>query len=67
MASHPDRGEEDGEQAVEHDHQEDRLDHRGGGLQPEQLGAALDPQPLEQATTPIASAMNGALIMPTSK
>src|SRR5262245_58907228 len=24
---HPDRGEEDREQAVEHDHEEDRLDH----------------------------------------
>src|SRR5437870_2904233 len=27
-ASHPDRGEEDGEQTVEHDHEEDRLHHR---------------------------------------
>src|SRR6185312_16728915 len=26
--SHPDRGEEDGEEAVEHDDEEDRLDHR---------------------------------------
>src|SRR5665213_25282 len=44
MASHSDRGEEDGEHTVEHDHQEDRLDHRGGRLQAERFGAALDPQ-----------------------
>src|SRR4051794_40570703 len=44
--SHSDRGEENGEYAVEHDHQEDRFDHRGGGLLAERFGAAFDPQTL---------------------
>ena len=65
--SHPDRGEEDGEQAVEHDHQEDRFHHRGGGLQAERFGVPFTARPSTQATTPITSAMNGALIMPTLK
>src|SRR6476620_12341169 len=43
--SHPDRSKEDGEQAVEHDHEEDRLHHRRRGLQSERLRAALHQQP----------------------
>ena len=39
--SHPDAGEEHGEQAVEHDDEKDRFDHRGGGLEPERGGAAF--------------------------
>ena len=64
---HSDRGEEDGEEAVEHDDEENRFDDRCRRLQAEQFGAALDPQALAQATTPMTSAMKGALIMPTSK
>ena len=44
--SHPDRGEEDGEQSVEHDHQKDRFDDRGGGLKAKRLGTALHLEPL---------------------
>ncbi len=66
-SSHPDRGKEDGEQAVEHDDEEDRLDDGGRGLPAERLRAALHAQPSVQATMPMTSAMNGALIMPTSK
>ena len=63
-----DRSEEHGEDAVQHDHQEDRLHHRGGGLQ----RRAIPPSPWSRrprthATMPITIAMNGALIMPTMK
>ncbi len=54
--------------AVEHDHQKDRLHDRSGGLLAERLRRFPSPaSPSLQATMPITSAMNGALMMPTSK
>ena len=67
IGSHSDRGEENGEQAVEHDDQEDRFHHRCRGLLAERSALPLTRRPSTHATTPITSAMNGALIMPTSK
>src|SRR5215471_5314609 len=42
--SHPDRREEHGEDAVEHDDQEDRFHHRVRGLLAERFGASLNLQ-----------------------
>ena len=44
-----DLGEEDGEEGVEHDDEEDRLDDRGGGPQAHLLGIAFDLHALEAA------------------
>src|SRR5947209_138578 len=48
----PDRGEEHREQAVEHDDEKDRLDHRGGGVQAERFRAALDLEALDAGHDP---------------
>src|SRR5579871_2340444 len=45
--SNPDRGEEDGEHAIEHDDEEDRINHRGGGVLAERLGAAFHREPFD--------------------
>src|SRR5450432_3230669 len=45
-SSHSDRRKEYGEDAIEHDDQKDRLDHRDGGLLAQGFRAALDPQSL---------------------
>ena len=44
-----DRAEEDGEDGVEHDHEEDRLDDRGGRAQADFFRIALDQHALEAA------------------
>src|SRR5215510_1888244 len=50
--SHPDRGEEHGKNAVEHNHQENRLDHRVGGFFAERFGAALHLQAFNAGDDP---------------
>src|SRR6476619_7251115 len=45
----PDVREEDSENCVEHDHEEDRLNDRGGSFRPDFLAVALDQHPLEAA------------------
>src|SRR6266487_5163551 len=47
ISSFPDRREEHGEQAVEHDDEKDRFHHRGGGVQAERFRAALDLEALD--------------------
>src|SRR6266567_3133455 len=42
ISSFPDRREEHGEQAVEHDDEKDRFHHRGGGVQAERFRADLE-------------------------
>src|SRR5262245_25426197 len=46
MSLHVDGGEEDGEQAIEHDDKEDGLYDRCRGFAAEGFGAALDREPL---------------------
>src|SRR5437588_11976405 len=47
IRSFPDRGEEHGEHAVEHDDQKDRLHDRGGGVPAEGLRPALHLEALD--------------------
>ena len=59
--------EEHREDAVDHDHHENRFHHRGRRLPAERFGRASTPMPSMAAMRPMTSAMNGALIIPTRK
>src|SRR3972149_11474095 len=48
----PDGRKEDGEHAVEHDHQENRFHYRCSGLQAKRLRAALDLEPFTACDRP---------------
>src|SRR3954447_4143095 len=50
--SHSDRGEEDREHAVHHDHEENSFHHRGGGVLPQGFGAALHRKSLHAGDDP---------------
>src|SRR4249920_1905866 len=52
IRSHPDRGEEDSEYAIENNDQEDRLHHGGRSLQAQRFGASLHAQTFAAGDNP---------------